>query len=326
MTRETSFAVFGVGIWPGRLAAALSAAGEASNRSIAATAYGPDDIIRWLGSRERCDVAVRLGLRPGAATPRGVAFDAAWSVGRYLSRWREEVVFWIGTDVYRTLTELTRYTTWQLQRTRGATHLTAAPWLTDDLARLGLTACTTFFPLRLPVGPATPVEQSLPLRVLTYLPQERWDFYGAQGLLDVVARRPRTVHLDIAGSARVPSGYHVPSNVTLLGWVTDLGDRIDSSHVVARTVRHDAFGGTAVEALRRGRHLIYSYPVEGARYVPFGDVDALGQRIDELVQALAQRCLPVNEAGRAAVATRDYTGDAVRLLDAIMGIDCDRAT
>ncbi|MGZ8502173.1 MAG: hypothetical protein ACXWW6_04900 [Candidatus Limnocylindrales bacterium] len=240
---------------------------------------------------------MRAGYRVGASTPRGRLFDAYWSLLRRALPNATGCHYWIGTDVLNTLEEARAGTLrWSpLSGSRDDLHVAAAPWLVSELQEVGLRATVTHV---LPISPAPSEPPLMPpdFSVLTYVPGDRFAFYGGPAILEAARRLP-DVRFDIVGRGEpAPSA---PPNVRWHGWVDDMAQRYAESTVVVRIPEHDAYGNTAVEGLFNARHVIHSYDVPFARQLrprtPEGLVDAL----EEFRAAHVEGRLGPNLAGRA---------------------------
>ena len=247
-------------------------------------------------ARRDVDVLFRVGFRPGAATPRGIAFDQAWSA---LRRWHPRATashYWLGTDVYNSVNDARDGT---LRSWFGASapdlHLVTAPWHVPELAALGLASEFAPMPYSLPMTDPAP----LPARfsVLTYLPPRRFAFYGGD-LIFEVARRLPDIHVRVLGApAAAPD---TPVNVEYPGWVVDVAPVFAASSVVVRIPEHDGIGGTVLEGLAHARHVLYTYPLPHAELIP-REVEALQAAIDRLRHAHDEGPVEANLAGRAWV-------------------------
>jgi hypothetical protein len=240
---------------------------------------------------------MRVGYRAGATTARGRLFDAYWSLLRRSMRTAVACHYWLGTDVLDTLEEARAETLRRevIASIRDDLHLADAPWLASELESVGIHAVTAHVPVphRAPaVPPPLPDEFS----ALTYLPENRFDFYGGDAILDA-ARRLQDVRFDVVGCADEPA-RHAPPNIRWHGWVTDMPHYYAATTVVVRIPRHDGLGETVVEGLLNARHVVYTHEVPFVRTVSPATPEALVTELAALRDAhLAGRLQP-NLAGR----------------------------
>jgi glycosyltransferase involved in cell wall biosynthesis len=133
-------------------------------------------------------------------------------------------------------------------------HISDGPWLVDELSMLGLEV--EYEPLTA-VRPGGPVKPFPPqFRVLTYLPEPRRDFYGADLVYRVAKAMPGVQFTVVGNGGRSPEA---PSNVVFCGYVDDMQQRIDDSTVLLRVPQHDGKSMLVLEALARARHVVWNY-------------------------------------------------------------------
>ena len=161
------------------------------------------------------------------------------------------VLHWIGSDVQIALRS------GSLRSMRGDSsivHWADAPWLVDELRRGGIEA--QFMPLfNLDNDAPVPFPEG-PLTVLTYLPDEKFGFYGADLVMKIAARFPDINFLVVGGSGK---GIEPPTNVVFLGWRQDMRSIYARVHVLLRIPMHDGFSFMVAEALSHGRHVIWNH-------------------------------------------------------------------
>jgi hypothetical protein len=240
---------------------------------------------------------MRVGYRIGGTTPRGRFFDGYWSLLRRVLPNAIACHYWIGTDVLNTLLEARAGTLhWSpLSDSRDDLHLAASPWLVAELGEVGLRATVAHvLPIAAPSGepPPMPAEFS----VLSYVPGDRFEFYGGPLILEAARRLP-DVRFDIVGRGEPVAS--APTNVHWHGWVDDMAERYAQTSVVVRIPQHDAYGNTAIEGLLNARHVIHSYDVPFVRQLRPQTVDGLVELLEEFRAAHTEGRLGPNLAGRA---------------------------
>lgn len=306
--------IVGEGQWPDRLQRALEAIAQERGDGVSVRVLRPRQLFREVGRADTADVILRVGLRPGATTKRGLAFDVVWALGRLHRCWRREVYYWIGTDVLDSVTKSSAWTRRQLASSaRRACHVAAAPWLQEELHMLHIDARLAFFPLDDDVPRIERLPPGKQLRLLTYIPENRWEFYGGPTFVAAARALGSRLLVTIAGRSAEPAGVDAPSNVVFVGWSDQFTRLINESHALARLVQHDALGATVVDALRRRRHVIYTYELPGTIRVPFGDVPEFIHRTSELCAALENGSLHHNDQAEKLIAQRSFRQDATVL-------------
>lgn len=229
----------------------------------------------------RADILMRIGFRPGARTPLGVGFDAFWSLLRNVAPRAAAVHYWIGSDVWRTMQDCG---TGRLRRGPFLAalrdhHLADAPWLAEELATIGITARVLAIPSpNLRAQSLPPLPESF--RVLTYIPDYRFRFYGGEALYEAARCLPHIPFEVVGGWGR----WAKPplSNLRFHGWASEMEPFYRNCPVLVRMVEHDSIGVTVKEALSFGRHVIYSYPVPHTEQVSFADGRQLTKLISDL--------------------------------------------
>lgn len=161
------------------------------------------------------------------------------------------VIIWAGSDISKAQDDPFELEVVKQERFY---HLSDGPWLVDELATMGVRAA--YEPVTA-VEPGGPVE-AFPreFSVLTYLPEPRRDFYGAETVY-AVARAMPDVRFDVVGAGGADSG--APPNVLFHGVVKDMPKRIDGSVVLLRQPQHDGKSMLVLEALSRARHVVWNY-------------------------------------------------------------------
>jgi hypothetical protein len=240
---------------------------------------------------------LRVGYRVGARTWRGRLFDSYWSLLRQALPRAHAGHFWLGTDVFETV-EAVRTGTLQraaFVQSRGDLHLSVAPWLTAELASVGIEATTALLPPPTHAPPAAPLFPS-EFVALTYLPAARFEFYGGPTILEVARRLP-AVQFEIMGNTGRSTGPAL-SNVRWRGWVTDMHHRYSDATVVVRIPRHDGFGNTVIEGLLNARHVVYTHDVPYVHAVSPPTAEVVLGVLNELHEAHSEGVLGLNIGGR----------------------------
>jgi hypothetical protein len=204
------------------------------------------------------------------------------------------VAHWIGTDLFQVKTRPLTRLLFRLAASRIEAHVADAPWLVEDLARWGIRA--TLVPTvsgRMDDAGLLPMPDEFAL--LAYVPDDRREFYGwptvkaiAEAYLDV------RVHV-VGGNG--PGG--APPNVEFHGLTDDMEPIYRAVSVLIRPTVHDGLSQMVLEALIRGRQVIWS--VEFPECIHATTTDEFVRAVG----ALRADC-PFNEAG-ARLAAEDYS-------------------
>jgi hypothetical protein len=243
----------------------------------------------------RCDLAFSWGGR----LDMGPFLQAVRSL-----RVPKVVIFWCGSDILRSneLAKDLRPDPWILKQI----HWAASPSLAEEVRALGV-HCeyvqASFVPQI-----AKPAPLPREFSVLVFLPTPRLaDLYGWD-LISAAARALPHVTFNLVGLRE--GILDAPPNVHVHRWIDDLSSLYRDSSVLWRPVRHDAgIAFMVLEALSHGRHVLYTYPIQGARRVS-GLVDSI-QAIQELFDAHHAGGLSLNQVGIDSVA-QTYSREVVR--------------
>jgi hypothetical protein len=204
------------------------------------------------------------------------------------------VVIWAGTDVVSAAQE--RHLLEVIKNYRFV-NVADGPWLVDELRELGIEA--RYVPVTAVAPPATMAPLPHAFRVLTYLPEPRRPFYGEK-IVYSIARSMPDVPFTVVGKGEPNAA--APSNVTFAGHVDDMPARIDAVSVLLRLPEHDGKSMLVLEALSRGRHVIWNYDFPGVHHAADGrGALALLRAMREAHQSGQ---LPLNAAGREHVTQR----------------------
>lgn len=275
----------------------------------------PEFRLPGVATVRRADIIVRVGYPVGAPTIRGRTFDFLWRVLHVINPTALYLHYWIGTDVQ----SVTGYKASGRLRSSvfgsalGEMHATLTPWLVDELRGLSVdAACLPFDGLDLPSVDEKDLALPDQFTVVTYIPDERWAFYGGAQLVEAAQRLPQVRFVVVAGQG----GWlrNRPANIVFLGWRDDMVEVYKNSTVVLRLAEHDALGCTVVEGLAMARHVIYNYPVPFTTKISFDDVHGLVAAISELWTSHVSGMLHPNLAGRRWAESAYDEGRLIRAL------------
>lgn len=247
----------------------------------------------------------------------------------WLPRWtrrlrpnRQDVLYWIGTDVLRIIE---RHCTGLLSpgavaRVLRYVNFTVAPHLTAELREAGIPSLVLPFPKPLPpaeVGvPPFPTE----FTVLTYVPERAFVFYGGPSIMEAALRLPDASFL-VFGGVQPSDLDEPPANLRFLGLIDDALSAYTNACVFVRLTQHDGSPSAVAEALSLGRVVIYSWEHPYCIHVPYGDTEALVRELGRLLELHKQEMLQPDPAAAAwARAQYDPVACARRVAYVLQGL------
>lgn len=166
------------------------------------------------------------------------------------------IMNWVGTDVLKAI-EAFKSGNYRKEYISDAIHYCEVDWIQEELKVMGIKAEIVNF---------AAFEKSFELKeatsdrftILSYIPEVRADFYGIDSFLNLARRFPE-IDFVIAGS-EANELQPLPSNLKALGWVKDMGEVYDKSHITVRFPEHDGLSNFILESLARGKKVLYKYP------------------------------------------------------------------
>ena len=252
--------------------------------------YYPDQGIANLASLGRalasCDIAYQIGGRVTA----GKFLQAAKLLNK-----KRIVMHWAGSDVLdaKGPVGLGKSDPWVVNEIR---HWAECDWMVEEVKELGLTCERVPLPSSLIPEKASPLPQEF--RVLVHMPSlEVGYLYGLDRILQV-SRNVSHVPFELVGlkNGRIENA---PDNLHIHGRVRDLREFYQRATIVWRPVRHDGLSFLVREALGHGRHVLYTYPLEGCIRVK--DTEDAQREILHLLDMHQRGLLQLNSQGQTAV-------------------------
>jgi hypothetical protein len=244
--------------------------------------------LRLLPALARADVVYLIASRVDRGSPQDIFMHL---------RRKPVVIHWVGTDVLIAL-EAHEKQDVSVRLVENATHWCDAPWLVDELRPLGVRSEHVALPI--PVSKAEPPPLPARLRVLMYLPVDAFDreVFDMETLLRLPREFPDLDFTLVPSTADTLPGP-IPPNLELPGWVTDMDALYSRTSVLVRLVSHDGMPFMVMEALSRGRYVIYTYPLPHVTHA--AGYEAVASALGDLAARHAAGKLPLNEAGREYV-------------------------
>ncbi|MCC6381613.1 MAG: hypothetical protein IT304_03845 [Dehalococcoidia bacterium] len=241
--------------------------------------------LRLLPALLRADLVYLISSRAERRSPQDLLVR--------LRRRRSVVVHWVGTDVLIAMDEWRRGRLSPAVAGR-AVHWCDAPWLAEELVAAGIRAVHVPLPVTGLAREAPPLPARF--RVLLYLPVDAFD----REVFDMATLLRLPFELPDVSFTLIPSGSStlpgpLPPNLEARDWVSDMDALYRETSVLVRLTSHDGTSFMVLEALSRGRHVIWTYPAPGVCQA--AGFEAVAAALRDLYTAHAEGRLGLNEAG-----------------------------
>lgn len=166
---------------------------------------------------------------------------------------KKVIIHWIGTDSLNASSHnVSRISSLGVRLAN--LHLAQAQHLADELSTIGIKAKV------IPLVPSSPAPAHMPLgtNICVYLPERDPKLYGADATFELVRKMPDVNFLIIANNGKYAPAL---SNVTYFSWMSqqDMESIWTLTKVLLRLTSHDGMPITIMEALLRGRYVVWSY-------------------------------------------------------------------
>ncbi|MDP4865925.1 MAG: hypothetical protein NWR53_04625 [Crocinitomicaceae bacterium] len=240
--------VVGLPLFAKRLAKSLGNFDKSNSYTWLNTYYSKIDKLKakFLIPRAECIISINGSIETSKV------FDLA------LNRKIPLIMIWVGTDVI-TATAAFKSGKYRKDYIENAVHFCEVNWIQDELKAIGINAdIVNFASFDKTFQLMNPISQKF--TVLTYIPNQRSEFYGPNLFLNVARSFPN-INFIIAGTKA--EEYHpLPENVKALGWVEDMDSLYADVHLCVRIPEHDGLSTFILESLARGKDVIYKYPFD----------------------------------------------------------------
>lgn len=240
--------VVGLPLFAKRLAKSLGNFDKSNSYTWLNTYYSKIDKLkaRFLIPRAECIISINGSIETSKV------FDLA------LNRKIPLIMIWVGTDVI-TATAAFKSGKYRKDYIENAVHFCEVNWIQDELKAIGINAdIVNFASFDKTFQLMNPISQKF--TVLTYIPNQRSEFYGPNLFLNVARSFPE-INFIIAGT-KAEEYQPLPENVKALGWVEDMDSLYADVHLCVRIPEHDGLSTFILESLARGKDVIYKYPFD----------------------------------------------------------------
>ncbi len=234
----------------------------------------------------RADILYLIGSRAEVGSPQ----DRLLRI-----RHRPTVIHWVGTDLQIAAEEEAKAPLARSVINR-PTHWCDAPWLVDELSAVGGTGAYVPLPVAGLADEAPPLPKRF--RVLLYYPVDTYD----REVFDFETLWKLPTEFPGVGFTLIPSPAETlpaprPRNLEARSWVSDMDALYRETTVYIRLTNHDGTSHMVLEALSRGRYVIWTHPLPGATLA--NDFDEVSGALRGLIERHQAGTLGLNEAGIA---------------------------
>jgi len=240
--------------------------------------------LRLLPLVARADIVYLIGSRIDRGCPQ-----------EWLLRLRRRplVIHWVGTDVQIALEEAARGNASEIIVHRPM-HWCDAPWLVSELEELGARAEYVPLPITGLAAEGPPLPDRF--RVLLYLPVDAFDreVFDMETLLALPTALPE-IDFVLIPSTQETLPSPLPANVTAPGWVDDMDALYRDVAVVVRLTSHDGTSFMVLEALSRGRQVIWTFAMPGVTVA--SGFAAVSEALANMARRFADSELGLNTEG-----------------------------
>ncbi len=227
---------------------------------------------------------------------------------------KPRVVHWVGSDIialgrfapYRLL--------WRLRGNRTTVHIAEIDWTVHELGTYGLVAHTVTLPLHLGTGKPAPLPGVF--TILFYIPAGYESFYGAEYCERLIeALRGLPVRFIVVGGGRIGvEDDGCVQHITWAGTAEELDDTYARSTLLIRMTPHDGLSCMVLEALSRGRYVVWNHPFPHAHEAQ--SFDEVRAYVEDTLERFTDGTLSADEDAAAFVQERYDAAASVRALSA----------
>lgn len=246
--------IVGLPLFAERLAKTLTEFDEKNSYIALNTYYNKIDKLKAFFKVPKADVLFSINGTIEKSKVFDIAFDKKVPV----------VMNWVGTDVLKAL-ELYKSGNYRKDYISKSIHYCEVDWIKDELKQIGIEAEIVNFASFDKKFDSIKTKNDR-FTVLSYIPEKRSDFYGMKTFLKLAKHFPQ-IDFVIAGTEAIDY-FPLPENVKALGWVSDMDALFLRSHVCLRFPEHDGLSTFILEAMARGKEVIYKYNFNHCNFCP----------------------------------------------------------
>lgn len=208
--------------------------------------------------------------------------DESGSLNLVMKFRKKLILQWMGTDVllaidrFKNKTINTKYVDY-------SKNFVDADWLRDELLSVKIKSEKLHFKY---VEVNSPIQKYNSISIMSYVPQNRQDFYGMDKIIELALIFPNIEFL-LFGLDKTDK--IIPENIKLFGWVTPnvFNEYLRKTPIFLRLTEHDGFSLAVLEALSFGAEAITSFESDFVHNA--NTIDEIKDAINTAINAIEKR-------------------------------------
>jgi len=166
------------------------------------------------------------------------------------------IMHWIGTDAYSVIKRLKYRIIAMISNLFVSKNVAISDNITKELHDIGFDIETVPFISEAVGTEIMPLPKTF--SIATYIPDDRSEFYGRKWVYDLAKVFPETIFYVVSGEGG--KIINKPSNIKYLGHVNDINEIFKKASLFLRLTEHDGLSHLVLEALARGRNVLWTIP------------------------------------------------------------------
>ena len=183
--------------------------------------------------------------------------DESGSLNLVMKFRKKLILQWMGTDVLLAMDRFKKHTI-NRKYVDYSKNFVDANWLKDELLSVNIKSEKLHFKY---VEVNLPIEKYSSISIMSYIPQNRQDFYGMDKIIELALIFPN-IEFSLFGLDKTDK--IIPKNIKLCGWVNSnvFKENLKKTPIFLRLTNHDGFSLAVLEALSFGAEAITSFKSE----------------------------------------------------------------
>lgn len=214
------------------------------------------------------------------------------------------VMNWVGTDVIKS-TQAFKNNAYVSIYKEEAIHFCEVDWIKEELDEIGIQAEISNFASFDRVFELKPTNNKR-LTVLSYIPDNRAEFYGIKDILELSRSFPDVDFITVGGDSKAYEP--LPENYKAIGWIKDMGHVYDKVDICIRHTEHDGLSTFVLEGLARGKVVFYNNKFTHCHFTP--NLETLKKHLSEVLRSFDSGNSIVNSEGAKFIST-EFSKDVI---------------